>query len=390
VDNVRAALRWSLDHDETERALRIVGNLDWFWDAVGRDGEGWAWSKAALAKENADRDGLAYAQALSVTGQLAWNMGDFAMSARLLMESVARLRLLNDRRCLGQALMNLALTLHYLGETERGRHAVAEGVALIETVDDPWNLGLTLFVRGEILLAHDVEAARASYERSLAVLREVGDPWGIAQTTTGLGGLAMRQGDYVTARALMEEALALRRSIGNPGAIATSLTSLGELARREGDDTRALTCLEEGLARFRAVGHAESVAWTLYNLGIVALHRGDAEGAAAAFGECLALRAVQGNAGEIAKAIAAVAGVAALGGDVERAAWLWGAVEGIRAAHGVASPTDADGDEEQRTLAVIRAALGATTAADAFVRGRALTLSEAIDLAGQTAPMPRM
>ncbi len=390
LDNVRAALRWSLDRDETERALRIVGNLDWFWDAVGRDGEGWAWSKAALAKENVDRDGLAYAQALSVTGQLAWNMGDFARSAHLLTESVARLRLLNDRRRLGQALMNLALTLHYLGETERGRRAVAEGVALIETVDDPWNLGLTFFVRGEMLLAYDVEAARASYERSLAVFREVGDPWGIAQTTTGLGGLAMRERNYATARALMEEGLALRRSVNNPLAIAISLTSLGELARREGDDTGAMPYLEEGLARFRDHGDAEHVAWTLYNLGIVAMHCGDAEGAAATLAECLALRAAQGNAGEIAKAIVVVAGVAALRGDAERAARLCGAVEGIRAAHGVAAPTDADGDEEQRILAVIHAALDASTAAGALATGRALTLAEAIALAGQTAPMPRM
>jgi hypothetical protein len=65
-------------------------------------------------------------------------------------------------------------------------------------------------------------------------------------------------------------------------------------------------------------------------------------------------------------------------------------VEGIRAAHGVAAPTDADGDEEQRILAVIHAALDASTAAGAFATGRALTLAEAIALAGQTAPMPRM
>ncbi|MGI8688976.1 MAG: ATP-binding protein [Thermomicrobiales bacterium] len=381
LDNVRAALRWSLDRDEAERALRIVGNLDWFWDAVGRDGEGWAWSKAALAKENADRDGWGYARALSAAGQLAWNMGEFAQSVQLLTESIARFRAFDDRRSLGQALMQLGLTTLYQGDKQAGRQFVAESVAVFETVDDPWGLGLALFVLGEVLLAHDMGAARSSYERSLALFRSVGDPWGIAHAITGLGGLAMRAREYAVARALLEEGLALRRSVNNPGAIATSLTSLGELARREGDDPHAIAYLEEGLQRFRDAGAAEQVAWTLYNIGVVAARRGDTEGAAAAFTECLALRATQGNAAEIAKTIAGVARVAALRGESERAALLWGAVEGIRTAHSVATPMDEDGDEEQHTVALIRAALDATTASDLFAQGRTLNQTEAIRIA---------
>jgi len=195
--------------------------------------------------------------------------------------------------------------------------------------------------------------------------------------------------EYTVARALMEEGLALRRSVNNPGAIATSLTSLGELSRREGDDARATAYLEEGLARLRDFGDAEHVAWTLYNVGIVAVHRGDVEAAAASFRECLALRAEQGNNAQIAKTIAAVARVAALRGEAERAALLWGAVEGIRAAHGVAAPADEDGEEEQRTVALIRAALDATTASDAFAKGRALTQPEAIQIARETVSATR-
>src|SRR5581483_9380157 len=104
---------------ETERALRIVGNLDWYWDVVGQDREGWAWSKAALAKENAGRDGWGYARALCAAGALAWNMGDFTDSAQLLAESVARFRTLGDERSLGQALVNLGLTVLYQGDTEK-------------------------------------------------------------------------------------------------------------------------------------------------------------------------------------------------------------------------------------------------------------------------------
>ena len=380
LGNVRAALRWSLDNDETERALQIVGNLDWFWDAVARDGEGWAWSKEALAKENAGRQSWGYARTLSAAGAIAWNMGDYAASTRLLTESVARFRVLADQRSLGQALMNLGLTALYQGDVDAGRQLVNESVALFEALDDPWNLGLARFALGELLVAQDPDAARTAYERSLAVFRSVGDPWGIAHALTGLGGLAMRQGDYSTARVLMEEGLALRRSVNNPGAIATSLTSLGELARREGDGDRALPLLEEGLARFRELGDAEHVAWSQYNLGLVLARRGDAERAGAALGECLALRVEQGNPAQIATALVAVARLALLRGDAERAGKLWGAAQGLRASLGELALTHDDGETEQ-PYGLICSALGEARAIAAVALGRGLTIDEASQLA---------
>jgi predicted ATPase/transcriptional regulator with XRE-family HTH domain len=316
LDNVRAALRWSLEHDETERALRIVGNLDWFWDAVGRDGEGWDWTRAALAKENADRNSWGYARALYAAGALAWNVGDFAASNRLLDQSAARLRALGDRRGLAQAVSQLALTIHP-SDPVAGCALARESVALYETVDDPWGLGLALFILGETLVGSEPTEARAAYERSLAAFRAVGDPWGIAHAITGLGGLAMRSRDYATARLLLEEGLTLRRAVNNPHSIALSLVSLGELARREGDLDRAQTFLADGLARFRDLGDAEHVAWALYNLGLVARQRGDAVAAQTALAECLALRQEQGNDAQIAEARAALAQMASPGRDAE-------------------------------------------------------------------------
>ena len=381
LDNVRAALRWSLDRDQTERALRIVGNLDWFWDAVGRDGEGWAWSQAVLAKPGGDRARWSYARALNAAGAVAWNVGDFVASHNLLSESVARLRQFDDRRGLGQALFSLGLTQSYQGDAVAALESVGEAVDLLAAADDPWNYGLALFALGEVRLAFDLEAARTAYERSLVVFRAVGDPWGIAHALTGLGGLAMRERDYPTARALMEEGLALRRAVENLGAIATSLVSLGELARHQGDSARAATLLREGLVRFRELGDPEHMAWAHYNLGLLGLRAADAAAAAAELGACLDLRVAQGNPAQIARALAGVARVALLGGSAARAARLYGAAEGLRAAHAFPVYTDEDGEEEQRTAALLAAALGAPAAAEECARGRALPLAAALDLA---------
>lgn len=380
VDNVRAALRWSLDHDETERALRIIGNLDWFWDAVGRDIEGREWSRAALAKENINREGWGYAMALYAAGELAWNAGDFAESARLITQSVALLRGFDDRRNLGKALLALALTALYLGDTLAAERHAREGVEVLAMVDDPWNQALAHFALAEVVLASDSRAARDSYERCLAISRRLGDPWITAHALSGLGGLAMRERDYATARGLMEESLALRRTINNPGSIAYSLTSLGELARREGDDERALALLGDGLARFRDMGDAEHVAWTLYNLGVVRARRGDVMEAVRMAEECLALRVEQGNGAQIARALVLAADVTRARGDAGRAARLLGAVEGLRAAHHVTADED-DAEQERSHRERVRAALGEPAFTQAFTEGRSLTLDEAVAVA---------
>ncbi|HEX7103093.1 MAG TPA: tetratricopeptide repeat protein [Nitrolancea sp.] len=381
LDNVRTALRYSLDHGDNDRVLSMVGNLDWFWDAVARDREGLNWAEAALARPNIDRSSLGYARALSVAGAIAWNMGDFARSVDLLDESVARLRLLHEPRSLGQALLNLGFTRLYLGDSQGARDCLTEGVGCFETVDDRWGLGIACFGMGEVLVLNDIEAARTSYERSLATFRSIDEPWGIAMATTGLAGVAMKRRDYAAARALMEDALTLRRAIDNPNAIALSLSSLGELARRQGDLKRAVRDLEDGLARFRDVDDGEHIAWTLHNLGLVELERGDVQRAAALLAECWSLRVAQGNPVEIANVIAAVARPAARLDMLDNAVRLWSYATTIRAAHGATLPSAEDAEAEQRMLADLRSHLGDAAIEALLAATQALSVPEAIEQA---------
>lgn len=332
LDNMRAALRWSLARGNPKRALRIVGNLDWFWDAVGRDREGLAWSKAALALPGAQQETVAYGRALASAGALAWNASEFRLSLDLLTQSVAILRRQNDARSLGQALFNLSMTARYTGEDTLAVTAMREGLALIAALDEPWLLGAAYFGLGEVLYEHDVPGARDAYECSLTIYRALGDLWGTAHALNGLGGLAMRAGEYSAARTHMEEALALRRTAKNPHAIATSLISLGELARRAGDDDQAHAALEEGLVRFRELGDDEHIAWALQNLALVALRRDDERSATEALDECLSLRQSQGNLVPILDTLDVVASLANHHGDTERAEGLLAALTTLRPA----------------------------------------------------------
>ena len=351
LDNVRAALRWSLEEEEPEIALAMIGNVDWFWDAVARDLEGWSWCQKVLGRTDIDTSGIAYARAISTAGAIAWNVGDFSRSAQLLSEGVDRLRGLSDRRSLAQALINLALTQLYLGNVEQARLGLIEAVDLYSTVDDPWGRALALFGLGEVLARADPSAAHASYASSLALFRSIDESWGIAHAMSGLAGIAMLRGDYTAARALMEDALQKRRTIGNQHAIATSLVSLGELARREGDLERAAMDLEEGLARFRDVGDAEHIAWALNNLGLLYVELGEGAQASRCLSECLELRVRLGNPDEIANVLSAVARLGVLIGLSEDAAQLEDAARISRMSADMKQPDDNDDARLLRELA---------------------------------------
>ena len=381
LDNMRAALRWMIDQRESNDALTTVGNLHWFWDAVGRYGEGWSWCEAALRIAEESPDPVAYGRALCAAGILAWNAGQLVTARERLSESVVTLRQTSDRRSLAQALGLLAMALLSVGDVAAACDAARAGVENFEELADPWDAGLAFFILGETLAPHDAVAARSAYQESLRLFRSVGEPWGTATAINALGGVAMRQRDYRAARELMEEALAIRLTINNPHATATSFTSLGELARRMHDDGDASAWIREGLKRFREVGDGEHIAWALSNLGMLAIRQGDSETAERAFTECLSLRAEQGNVAQITAAIAGLARVALMIAESDRAARLWGAVQQLRLRHNLCAPPDEEGAEEARTFELIRASLGEAAAWRAIAVGRELAPEQAIAFA---------
>ncbi|MGH2614283.1 MAG: ATP-binding protein, partial [Thermomicrobiales bacterium] len=83
LDNVRAALAWTLAQGDTSSALRIAGALAFFWIKQGHIAEGRAWLERALDQDaSADpgttrASGSVRAKALIAAGSLAFVQGDY-------------------------------------------------------------------------------------------------------------------------------------------------------------------------------------------------------------------------------------------------------------------------------------------------------------------------
>jgi non-specific serine/threonine protein kinase len=177
--NVRAALAWSMDHDEVETGLRLAVAMQPFWFLRGPLGEARDWLERALAL---------------VTPPLTTP----ALQADLLFAAanVANRRL----------------------DTARAEALLLDCLAIRRSLDDKPGEAGALSLQGMVALARtDAVGAARCFERALALCREAGRP-PIPEVLMGLAIARHRFGDDVRAAGLLDEALARFRQRRTRGA----------------------------------------------------------------------------------------------------------------------------------------------------------------------------
>ncbi|RIK41667.1 MAG: hypothetical protein DCC58_12185 [Chloroflexi bacterium] len=340
LDNIRAALRWTLDNAEAEQALLFVGSLGWAYVHLELHQEARQWAELALALADDDTSPVAVAQATFTLGTALMRLGDFTDARRHLTESCRLFDMRGEIRAAALARQFLAVSELGQGNYAQGKVALLQSNAELRAVGDDYFLANGLFLLGEVSAPSDPNAARELYAESLQMYRAIGDPWGIAWPLAGLGGLAVREGNYSAARQMFEEALTLRRSIDARWGVAIALTSLAEVERQTAEYAAAAAHLHEAQALFRETGDNERVAWVLQCLGFLALDQHDNRAAATHFHAAVALRIAQRHLPGLATLSGGVALLALRAGDAARARALFDAAAQLRAAAGIHAPHD--------------------------------------------------
>jgi tetratricopeptide (TPR) repeat protein len=119
-DNLRAALRWAIDSDEGETALRTVGPIWRFWYARGHLEEGRRWLEAALGLPSSRGPTTPGARALTALGGIAYWQGDFDRALRSYEEALDIHRALGDRAAMVEALLDVGEVRAVKGDPGRG------------------------------------------------------------------------------------------------------------------------------------------------------------------------------------------------------------------------------------------------------------------------------
>lgn len=277
LDNVRAALRWSITGPHPEEALRLASAMTMFWSTRGYVTEGREWLEAA-AKHGGAHDSPFRARALWGAGFMAEMTSDYLGARELLNESLAIARQAGDARTCARCLMTLAICALFI--TDQGPPAALalfqQSSVLARQSGDSWCLVCALagvaWVRN---LQGDPESARSLLQECLVIARDTDDREGVGTAINLLGSVALRQGDLVTAEAVLSEGAALARLLGDPRLTADTVLTLGQVAVRQGDHHRARHLFEESLALGTAAGSRSAVLSSYLHLGEVARFQGD-------------------------------------------------------------------------------------------------------------------
>jgi len=325
-DNLRAALRWSLDCDETEAALRLGSALSLFWDTHGyvREGREWLDELLAHARERPTSTVTtrrALGKVLDAASRTRARWSEFPQATEFLTQGLAVWRELGDKRGIAEALNNLAVGATQSGDRVRARVLVAESLALFRELSDKRGTAHALNNLAEILRSDgDLPGARALFEESVPLFEAIEERRGLSHALDNLGGILTAQGDYGPAEALYSRSRRLAEELGDNHAVATALRSLGGVAHHRGDHERARSCYEDSVARFREMGDGFCLAKSLIGYALTSHEMGDHEQARVLGDQGLALLREAGAKGELAPRLGQLGAAALAHGDVARAA----------------------------------------------------------------------
>lgn len=349
LDNFRAALGWSLKHqNDRNLAVGLVGSLRWFFAARALNVEGVRWCEVTLASlgpvpqpEHEAAVQLALAASMGTSPLYPrFHYYRAADSERFIVaaERAAELnRACGDQEKLCLALSMAAMHLHLANRPEDADRAASEAIGAGQASNTP--LALTW----------------ALYSKSFTVDRD----------------------DFATRTSLLKEALVQCRDakpVYNRYAV---LHALGEVAFASGDAETALAYAHECLAAEVGMVSSNNRAQAQINVAAYSLAVGKIDEARSAAQEALLAATRAGDSMITSAAFENLAAVAAISGDCRLAARLQGYTEAQRPSGLPRLFTEQSG--LTRTNAALRAHFSAKELQVLFDQGRGWSFAQAAE-----------
>jgi tetratricopeptide (TPR) repeat protein len=334
-DNLRAALRWSLDAAEFEPGLRLANALWLFWYVRGLYAEGRAWLEELLAASALEPPNAARGMALYWTAHLANCQGQHARALTLLSESISVCRQAGYQR----------------------------GVAVCSVI-----AGNARRDNG------DYDGARREYESALRLVRRSGDwIWEIVALCS-FGHALCDEGNHDYAAHVADQALTLAHAKNHLWATGRANYILGRVEMARQRLGPAEQRFGEALRAHRELGYSQGVVWVLLALARLRLAQHDMRAARDVLGECLVLAQETGDQVSIEQSLGLVAEFLAVSAP-EVAVQAAAAAEALRDAMQSRLPLVGQ-NELRRALDLAKIQLDTATWTAAWDSGRRLSLEK--------------
>ena len=250
IDNIRAALEWSLARDRGESGLRLASALDRYWVARLHWREASGWLERLLELPALDPESALRAKALWILGHIYYYYGSTA-AVRVTEKSLRMARSLDYK----EGITNALWVMGWINSTRLDGSATPfyeEGIELANAMDYAFGAAHNYAFFGMYKVAMgEYEAAKPLLLTGIAWANRLGGDASLIGRCKGyLGQAEMLEGNFTQARKYLDESLALQINANRNGT-AESLWLQGRLALREGSHADALRCFKGSLALYR-------------------------------------------------------------------------------------------------------------------------------------------
>lgn len=242
-ENLRTALRWTLDAGDAAKALRLNAALFKYWTTCSTLTEARGWIEAALALPRPNNDpklDAVEAKVRNVAGYVAVEMANYALAYASFERGLALYQALDDARGIAWSLRGRAFVHMHRDEFTDAEQLYELSLQLCRSSGDPWGLAWSLYALAFLQLAHgDLAQARPLLEEALLALRQQDMSFGVFRALLALGYTLFEQKDIAGAEARLHEGLALSRETPLLTFITIGVDGLAMVAAAKGLPLRA-------------------------------------------------------------------------------------------------------------------------------------------------------
>ncbi len=318
LDDLRAALDWSVSEAATDDGLNIALGMTWAFWLRGEIDEAHEWCESALATPGGAP--ALRALVMSWSGWFATHRRRPDVALDRLMSGLELARSDGTPEAYGLCALLAANVLAEFGRRSEAAELLAVAEASLTAADSAWGMAmLRLMVGVELTYSGELDGATAALSESISRFESIGDRWGQALGLATVASVWEVLGDYPEARGALERARDLFEAVVGGGFSLIATSRLGTLAALEGDLETADLLHRESVRQARDVAIGELLTQILLGRSFSHRYRGELAEAAEVLREVLAMDRVAAIPMAMAFAANSMGFVAEQNGDLEDA-----------------------------------------------------------------------
>jgi predicted ATPase/DNA-binding XRE family transcriptional regulator len=240
-DDLRSALDWVIETQQTGMALQMGSYLSWFWFRRSDLGEGRRWLEKVANLPEASQYPHWYSDVLAQLARGTWLQVGAGQARPFVEKAISVAHQDDDKRNVARASTILSLVLIGEGDFTGAQAIIATSKAFFRKVDDEEGYADAVLCHALCaFIQDDLPLSLALHEESLAIFRRLGDKLFENAALRFIGIIRVRQNNLKRGGEALREALLLAHEIGSKYEIAAAMRYIGDIALAEGDPVRAV------------------------------------------------------------------------------------------------------------------------------------------------------